>query len=151
MHIIKFSLVGLGLILALGTPQAHADRFDERAVIGATVGGALGAAIGDRVDGRHGAIVGAAIGGATGAAIGSRETRRREVVREREIIYVDRPVRYYYPEPRERIVVVPERPRHVWVVDDRGRPYRHWGHGRHRHHHGNGHGHWKHHRHDWDD
>lgn len=154
MQFIKFSLIGLGMVMALGTPSAHADQFDGRAVLGATLGGAIGAAIGDRVDGRQGAIVGAAIGGATGAAIGSQETRRREVIREREVIYVDRPVHHYYPQPRERVVVVQEPTRNVWLVDDRGRPYDdrvYYSQPGCRHGHGHGRGHWKHHRHDWDD
>ena len=72
----KRLLIVPALLLGLAAGPALAGDRTERAVLGAGIGGALGALIGNEVSGRDGALLGGAIGAATGVAIGSREHRR---------------------------------------------------------------------------
>lgn len=77
-------------LAALASP-ALAGGVDGGAVLGGALGGGAGAAVGSAIGGRDGAIVGGAIGGAAGAAIGSsgsKTTVTKEVVVEKEVVYV---------------------------------------------------------------
>ena len=103
----------LSTMLTLGTSSVFADHTET--VIGAAVGGAAGAAIGNRTGGRNDAVIWSAIGGATGAVLGRSlgEPHERQVVVRERVRYVDddehyvvvhRPVHvqhiYYEEEPR---------------------------------------------------
>jgi hypothetical protein len=85
----KQTLVFIALA-ALAAP-AFAGGVDGSAVIGGALGGGTGAAVGSALGGRDGAIIGGAIGGAAGAAIatsGTKKTATKEVVVEKEVVYV---------------------------------------------------------------
>ena len=101
----------VGTMMTFGTSAAFADHTET--IIGAAVGGAAGAAIGNRTGGRNDAVIWSAIGGATGAALGRSlgEHERHVVVRERvryaeddHYVVVHRPVHvrqvYYEERPR---------------------------------------------------
>jgi len=120
-------------MLMFGTASVFADHTET--VIGAAIGGAAGAAIGNRTGGRNDAVIWSAIGGATGAVLGrslGEPHERQVVVRER--------VRY---EEDERYVVVHRRPAHVQHVYYEERPH-YYKMKHHKKHH-------RHHDRDWDD
>lgn len=110
-------ILGAGMLVAL---PSHADSGEL--MLGAGVGGALGALVGDNIGGRDGAIIGGALGAATGAAIVYDDHGR-------PVRYVERYERYPAPYygPRERVTYV--------YVDDDDRRYGHRHPRHHRHHH----------------
>ncbi len=130
MKTVKYLLASL--MLGLGITVVHADN--SRVVVGGTLGGAAGAALGYHLDGRDGAIVGAALGGALGAAA----AYQRPVHYASHEYVVERP---RYRHPPQRVIYVPAPPPRVVYVDryvyrdDRHRGHRH-------------HKHWKHDRYD---
>ncbi len=62
--------IGIILTLSLGLLSTQTVLASD-AVLGAIVGGGLGAVVGNHVSGRNGAVIGGAVGAATGAAIAS--------------------------------------------------------------------------------
>ena len=76
------------LSLSLGLLLADAARADSP-VLGAVVGGGLGAVVGNQIGGRDGAIVGGAVGAAAGVIVASNDDYRHR----------DRGYGYYYPAP----------------------------------------------------
>jgi len=122
----------VGTMLALGTSSVIADHTET--IIGAAVGGAAGAAIGNKMGGRNDAVVWSAIGGATGALVG----RSLGGPHERQVVVRER-VRY---EEDDQYVVVhrPVHVRHVYY-EERPRYYKAKHHNKHHRHHDR----------DWDD
>ena len=111
-----------GIALAFGASGAFADHTET--IIGAGVGGAAGAMIGNDMGGRNDAIIWSAIGGATGAALGRSlgEPHRTIIVREHGdddgyTVVRRRPI-YYEDAPRYE--------RHEWRHEHR-RHEREWG------------------------
>jgi outer membrane lipoprotein SlyB len=119
---IKWISFVVGALMALGTSSVFADHTET--VIGAAIGGAAGAAIGNRTGGRNDAVVWSAIGGATGAMVGrslGEPHERQVVVRERvryveddHYVVVHRPVhvRHVYHEERPRYYKVKHHKKH---------------------------------------
>ena len=88
---------GIILTLSLGLLSAHAALASD-AVLGAVVGGGLGAMVGNHVSGRNGAVIGGAVGAAAGAAIASDNDGYRH--RRSGYAYVaPAPVHVYSPAP----------------------------------------------------
>ena len=85
---IKWITYILSTMLSLGTSSVFADHTET--VIGAAVGGAAGAAIGNRTGGRNDAVIWSAIGGATGAIVGRSlgDPHERQVVVRERVRYV---------------------------------------------------------------
>ncbi len=114
-------ILGAGMLVAL---PSHADS--GQVLLGAGVGGALGALVGENIGGHDGAILGGAIGAATGAAIAYDDHGRplRHVKR-----YERYPAPYYVA--RERVT-------YIYVDDDRGYGHhpRHYHKPKHYDHHG---------------
>ena len=69
-----------GVVLVFSASGAFADHTET--IIGAGVGGAAGALIGNNMGGRNDAIIWSAIGGATGAALGRSLGEPHRIVRE---------------------------------------------------------------------
>ena len=67
---------GIIFSLSLGLLSVNAALASD-AVLGAIVGGGLGAVVGNHVSGRNGAVIGGAVGAAAGAVIASDGHRRR--------------------------------------------------------------------------
>ncbi len=113
-----------GVTLALSASGAFADHTET--VIGAGLGGAAGAMIGNNMGGRNDAIIWSAIGGATGAALGRSlgEPHRTVIMREHGdddgyVVVRRRPI-YYEDAPRYE--------RHEWRHEYRRRHHeREWG------------------------
>ncbi len=83
--------IGIILSLSLGLLSANAAMAND-AVLGAIVGGGLGAAVGSHVGGRDGAVIGSAVGAAAGVVIASDDGHRH------------RPAAYgYAPPPPVRV------------------------------------------------
>ncbi|MEO1751940.1 glycine zipper 2TM domain-containing protein [Thiofaba sp. EF100] len=116
MKMLSAMLLGAGMLVAL---PSHADS--GQLMLGAGLGGALGAVVGHQIGGHDGAIVGGALGAATGAAVAYDSYGR-------PVRYVERYERY--PEPYYGRGPVT----YVYVDDERGYGHRH--HHHHRHHHG---------------
>lgn len=108
MKILSALIVGAGLLVSL---PSHADNGEV--LLGAGIGGAVGAVVGSQIGGRDGAVVGGALGAATGAAIAYDDYGR-------PVRYVERYPSYGYRGPVN----------YVYVDDGRGYGPRH-----HRHHH----------------
>lgn len=122
-------VVSIVLLTGMLVTPAFAASDVERAMMGAIIGSAFGAVIGDAAGGRDGAIMGSAIGAATGTAITTRDghasapiyvARAEPVVVYREQVYRHNDV-YFYDEHKARRD-------HSW---HHGRGYRH----HHNHHH----------------
>ena len=60
----------IALTLSAGLLSANAAQAND-AVLGAVIGGGLGAVVGNHVSGRDGAIIGGAVGAAAGVVIAS--------------------------------------------------------------------------------
>ncbi|MEW6765609.1 MAG: glycine zipper domain-containing protein [Pseudomonadota bacterium] len=112
------AVLGLGLLVSL---PSHADNGEV--LLGAGLGGAIGAVVGHQIGGHDGAIVGGALGAATGAAI-AYDDHGRPIYRER----VDYHHYHHHRAPPVRYV----------IVDD-DRHHRHH-HRRHHHRHDYGYG-----------
>ena len=85
-HVVLFTLLaGLSLSATAGV--------DGDAVVGGALGGAAGAAVGSALGGRDAAIVGGGVGGALGTAIATKN-QRKEVVVQKEVVYVEREGRH---------------------------------------------------------
>ncbi len=83
------------LALSAGLLSASAAQAND-AVLGAVIGGGLGAVVGNHVSGRDGAIIGGAVGAAAGAVIASEDDRH---YRPRSVYVAPPPVRVYSPAP----------------------------------------------------
>jgi hypothetical protein len=86
--------IGIVLLLALGLLTSSAQAGD--AVLGAIIGGGLGAVVGKQTGGHNGAIIGGAVGAATGVIVASHNDHRRH---HRSRYYAPPPVRVYAPAP----------------------------------------------------
>ncbi|MEW6691623.1 MAG: glycine zipper 2TM domain-containing protein [Pseudomonadota bacterium] len=117
MKMLSAMLLGAGMLVAL---PSHADS--GQLMLGAGLGGALGAVVGQQIGGHDGAIVGGALGAATGAAVAYDSQGR-------PVRYVEHYERYPAPYYGRGPVT------YVYVDDDRGYGYRHRHHHRHHHHH----------------
>ncbi|MFZ5465933.1 MAG: YMGG-like glycine zipper-containing protein [Pseudomonadota bacterium] len=120
MKMLSAMILGAGMLVAL---PSHADSGEL--MLGAGLGGALGAVVGQQIGGHDGAIVGGALGAATGAAVAYDSHGR-------PVHYVERYERYPAPYYGRGPVT------YVYVDDDRGYGHRHRHHERrhhHRHHH----------------
>ena len=94
--------IALFMVAAAALPLAGCYTPEDRAVGGALLGGATGAALGAAATGRgSGALVGGAIGAASGAVIGASTAPGygRRVYVEPEPVYVARPRCYMEREP----------------------------------------------------
>lgn len=116
MNVLPAMVLGFGLLASL---PGHADNGEV--LLGAGLGGAVGAVVGSQIGGHDGAIVGGALGAATGAAIAYDRDGRPVRYVERYPAYS-----YGYRGPVNYIYV------------DEGRDYGRRHHHRH-HHHGRGH------------
>lgn len=90
--------------LSLGLLTANAALAND-AVIGAIVGGGLGAVVGNQVSGRNGAVIGGAVGAAAGAAIASDNDRDRNYRRVHGYYVAPAPVPVYAPPPVYQVPV----------------------------------------------
>jgi uncharacterized protein YcfJ len=121
-------ILAVSAVLAVATLGASGTAMAGDPVVGAVVGGGIGAVIGHAMGGRDGAVVGSIIGAGTGAAVAT-DNDGRVVGYE----YDDAPAPVVYAQPR--VVYVPAR-RVVYeeppvVVRPRGYvvAYRNYGHG----------------------
>ena len=85
----------IALALSAGLLSANAAQAND-AVLGAVIGGGLGAVVGNHVSGRDGAIIGGAVGAAAGVVIASENDRH---YRPRPVYVAPAPVRVYTPAP----------------------------------------------------
>ena len=85
----------IALALSAGLLSASAAQAND-AVLGAVIGGGLGAVVGNHVSGRDGAIIGGAVGAAAGVVIASENDRH---YRPRPVYVAPSPVRVYAPTP----------------------------------------------------
>ncbi len=133
----RFAAIAALAVGALAAGAAHASS----AVVGAVVGGGVGAVIGQSIGGRDGAVIGGALGAAAGAAAASDHGYRVHggaaypaPVYGPPAVYYPAPPRVVYAPPPPRVVYAPA-PRVVYrpvhVAPPPGyvavRPdYRHW-------------------------
>lgn len=118
-NIVALMLLGM---LTLGA-SAHADTTET--VIGAAIGSAAGAAIGQKANRGNNVVIWSALGGATGAYIGQ---RLGEPPRQREVIVKEQRVHHVYEDD----YVVVHRP--TYVVYEEPRYHKHYKHEHHHHH-----------------